>query len=334
MKRSYLLIKYLSLPALLLFLLAGCEKKDAYTTPVPKDVLQNDALKRKIGPNIVGDTIDFAYAMAILPSKGKLTSAEATASIEGATGTYMENRSFYSTGGGVDVGVTIGTPSVTSKNVTTVTFNKDTSAATLRYYYVIPEAARGQTVSFTFTAHSSNGETVSYKMGPYTISTMDAKRFIGIADGAKAYLSIADMTVYDAAGAAANAAKIDAVYLYRSLTTSAFNHALVSPAADAQYLPGVTLPAGVTNSTKMLKVFNLQDFNLAYLQYGIYIDDLDFQKLDLSNVPNYAINLKGEAGVWMETADGKYRAYVFINSIDNAGKKAVIGIKRYAVPGK
>lgn len=334
MKRSYLLIKYISLPALLLFLLVGCEKKDAYTTPVPKDVLQNDALKRKLGPNIVGDTIDFVYAMAILPSKGKLTSAEATASIDGATGTYMENRSFSTSTGGVDVPVTVGTPSVTSKNVTTVTFNKDTSAAALRYYYVIPEAARGQKVSFTFTAHSSNGETVSYKLGPYTISTMDAKRFIPITDGTTFYLSIANMAVYNAADAAANAAKVDAVYLYRNLTTSAFNHALVSPGADAQYLPGVTLPAGVNNSTKMLKVFSLQDFNLAYGQNGIYIDDLDFQQIDLSNVPNYAINLKNEAGVWMETADGKYRAYVYINSVDNAGKKMTIGIKRYTVPGK
>lgn len=145
-----------------------------------------------------------------------------------------------------------------------------------------------------------------------------------------AYVSIADMTAYNAASAAANAAKIDLVFLYRNLTTCAFDHALVSPAADPQYLPGVTLPAGVTNSTKMIKVFNLQDFNLARLQFGIYFDDGDFVQLDFTSSPNYAINLRAEAGAWVQTADGKYRAYVYINSVNSNGS-AVISIKRYAL---
>ena len=48
---------------------------------------------------------------------------------------------------------------------------------------------------------------------------------------------------------------------------------LVSPASDAAYLPGVTLPTGVNRSTKLRKVFGLQDRNLANLQFGIYIDE-------------------------------------------------------------
>jgi len=80
-----------------------------------------------------------------------------------------------------------------------------------------------------------------------------------------------------------------------------------------------------------VKVFNLQDYNLARLQYGIYIDDVDFQKLDFSTAPNFAINLKQEAGVWVETADGKYRAYVYINTANNTTKSAVISMKRYAM---
>jgi hypothetical protein len=93
----------------------------------------------------------------------------------------------------------------------------------------------------------------------------------------------------------------------------------------------------------MLKEFNLQDHNLApNLQYGgLFIDDVDFQKLDLTGDPNYAINLKQEAGAWVETADGKYRAYIFFNTV-TAPKAAsgtnpavpataVISIKRYAL---
>ena len=316
--------------AVFILLMSGC-KKEEYALPTPKDVLQNDVIKRTLGPNIVGQRIEFAYAMAILPSKGKLVTSEVEASIAGATGTFLENNSYYSDGGGVDRGILIGQPSVTSGTRTTVTFNKDTSAATLRYYYVIPEEARGKTVSFTFSAKSSNGEAVSYKMGPYTIAKMDMVRTLTITDGNAAYISIADMAVYNAANAAANAGKIDLVYLYRNLTTSTFAHALVSPAADTTYLPGITLPTGVNRSTKMKKVFNLQDYNLAQLQYGIYIDDVDFQQIDLSNEPNFAINLKAEAGVWVETADKIYRAYIYINSINNTAKSAVISIKRYAL---
>jgi len=322
-------IKYAVLTLLLPAMIA-CKKKD-YALPVPKDVLQNDCIKRTQGPNIVGQNIEFAYAMAILAEKGKLVSASVEASIDGAAGTWMENKSYYTNSGGIDIGVPVGNTFVTNKNVTTVTFNKDTNAATLRYYYVIPEAARGQSVSFTFSGESSNGETVSYKMGPYTIAKMDLKKNITVSDGNLAYLSIADMTAYNATDAAAKAGTIDLVYLYRNLTTSAFNHALVSPAADAQYLPGITLPNGVNRSTNERKTFNLQDFNMAQLQYGIYIDDLDFQQLNMSNEPNFAINLKQEAGVWVETADHKYRAYIYFNTANNTTKSAVLSIKRYTL---
>jgi hypothetical protein len=323
-------IKYTSLAIFLLVITVSCKKKD-YELPTPKDVLQNDCIKRTQGPNIVGQTIEFAYAMAIVAEKGKLTAARVEASIDGAAGTWLENKSYYTNNSGVDVGISVGNPSVTNKNITTVTFNTDTNAATLRYYYIIPEAARGQSVSFTFSAESSDGETVSYKMGPYTIAKMDMKKNIAVSDGNVMYISIADMAACNATDAAAKANSIDLVYLYRSISTSAFNHALVSPAADKQYLPGVTLPNGVNRSTFERKAFNLQDYNLAQLQYGIYIDDLDFQQLDMTNDPNYAINLKPEAGVWVETADHKYRAYIYINSANNSTKSAVLSMKRYAL---
>jgi hypothetical protein len=323
-------INYTSLAIILLATTVACKKKD-YELPTPKDVLQNDCIKRTQGPNIVGQTIEFAYAMAILAEKGKLTTARVEASIDGAAGTWLENKSYYTNNSGVDVGIPVGNPSVTNKNITTVTFNADTNAATLRYYYIIPEAARGQSVSFTFSAESSDGETVSYKMGPYTIATMDMKKNIAVSDGSVMYISIADMTAYNATDAAAKANSIDLVYLYRSISTSAFNHALVSPAADKQYLPGVTLPNGVNRSTYERKAFNLQDYNLAQLQYGIYIDDLDFQQLDMTNDPNYAINLKQEAGVWVETADHKYRAYIYFNTANNTTRSAVLSMKRYTL---
>lgn len=323
--------KKIQIPVLILIMLTSllaCTKQE-YTIPDPVSQLTNDCIKRTIGPNIVSLPIEFAYAMALPKINGKLVSAEVEASIAGASGTYLEHRSFYTNSSGVDVPVTVGTPSTTLDKVTKVNFSVDTNASTLRYYYVIPEAARGQSVSFTFTANSSDGKKATYKMGPYTISKMSIVKNLAVTNAANAFISIEDMAVYNSAAAATNAGKIDLVYLYRATPTT-FTHALVSPGADATYLPGVTLPSGVNRSTKLRKVFGLQDRNLSNLQYGIYVDDIDFLQLDMVDMPNYALGLKAESGVWLETADKKYRAYIFVNSINAAGS-AVISIMRYTL---
>jgi len=323
--------KNIQFPVLILIMLTSmlaCTKQE-YTIPDPVAQLTNDCIKRTIGPSIVSLPLEFAYAMALPKINGKLVSAEVEASIAGASGTYLENRSFYTNSSGVDVPVTVGTPSTTVDKITKVTFSVDTNASTLRYYYVIPEAARGQSVSFTFTANSSDGKKATYKMGPYAISKMSIVKNLAVSNGANAFISIEDMAVYNATAAATNAGKIDLVYLYRAAPTT-FTHALVSPAADVAYLPGVTLPTGVNRSVKLRKTFGLQDRNLSNLQYGIYVDDIDFQQLDMVDMPNYALGLKAESGVWVETIDKKYRAYIFVNSINAAGT-AVISIMRYTL---
>jgi hypothetical protein len=323
--------KNIKFPALILIMLTSllaCTKQE-YTIPDPVSQLTNDCIKRTIGPSIVSLPLEFAYAMALPKINGKLVSAEVEASIAGASGTFLEHRSFYTNSSGVDVPVTIGTPSTTVDKLTKVTFNVDTNASTLRYNYVIPEEARGKSVSFTFTATSSDGKTATYKMGPYAISKMAIKKNLAVSNGVNAFISIEDMAVYNATAAATNAGKVDLVYLYRATPTT-FTHALVSPGADAAYLPGVTLPSGVNRSTKLRKVFNLQDRNLSNLQYGIYVDDIDFTQLVMVDMPNYALGLRAEAGVWVETTDKKYRAYIFVNSINAAGT-AVISIMRYTL---
>ena len=323
--------KNIKFPALILIMLTSllaCTKQE-YTIPDPVSQLTNDCIKRTIGPSIVSLPLEFAYAMALPKINGKLVSAEVEASIAGASGTFLEHRSFYTNSSGVDVPVTIGTPSTTVDKLTKVTFNVDTNASTLRYNYVIPEEARGKSVSFTFTATSSDGKTATYKMGPYAISKMAIKKNLAVSNGVNAFISIEDMAVYNATAAATNAGKVDLVYLYRATPTT-FTHALVSPGADVAYLPGVTLPSGVNRSTKLRKVFNLQDRNLSNLQYGIYVDDIDFTQLDMVDMPNYALGLRAEAGVWVETTDKKYRAYIFVNSINAAGT-AVISIMRYTL---
>lgn len=328
MKNKYIL----SLLGLFVIFFTGCKEKD-YEVPKPKSGLQNDVIKRSLGPGIVGLDMEFAYAMALLPEQGKLTSATVTASIAGAAETYLDNKFYSTNSGGTEVGTVVGSPSVNSGNTTTVTYNADISAATLRYFYRIPEEARGKDVTFTFSVTASNGETISYKMGPYPIRRMDIKKALVVIDPTASYLSIADMAVYDAAFAAANPAKIDLVYLYRAITGVTFNHALVAPTASPEYRPGVTLPAGLTNKTKLIKAWDIRDQQLVIgtaVATSVFVDDVDLQQRNFTDAPDYAINTRAESGVWVETADGKYRAYIYINSVVNTAtsKQMTIGIKR------
>lgn len=338
-------LKYFIFLLSLATLMVGCEKEE-YKIPDPVSQLSNDVIKRSFGPNVVGLPIEFAYAMALPKEQGKLVSAQVEASIPGASGTFLEHRSFSTGTSGQDVPAVVASPSTNDAKATRVSFTVDTNAATLRYYYVVPEEARGSSVSFTFSVTSSDGKTATYKMGPYTVSKMDIKRNIAVSNNNLAYISIEDMAAYNATDAAAKANKIDLVYLYRT-TPAAFTHALVSPAADQQYRPGITLPAGVNRSTKVQKTFNLIDWNLvrslpflpnqpvtytSSTASGSYIEDKDFQEVKLSDAPNFATGLKAEAGTWVETADGKYRAFIFVNTINNnAGGSAVISILRYAL---
>src|SRR5690606_33203643 len=132
------MIRKLVYNATLLFcaaaLIVSC-KEEEYSVPTPKNGLQNDCMKKSVGPGVAGIDMEFMYAMAIQESEGKLVSAQVEASIPGAPETYLEHRSFHTDAIGDDIGVPVATPSVTNGAVTKVTFDVDTNAATLRYYY-------------------------------------------------------------------------------------------------------------------------------------------------------------------------------------------------------
>ena len=305
--------------------------------PIRGKDLSNDCYMRTLGPLVVGTNMEFVYAMALPRNKGKILSAKVEVTIAGDEGTYMENRSAHASATGQDEWVTIGEPCVTSGGKTEVTFSRDTCAAALRYYYKIPDAARGKEVSFTFTATCSTGESLSYKMGPYNIRDMYMKRSINVNEE-YCYISIADMAVYNATEAAANPSKIDLVYLYRDLNImegstniNVFAHAYVAPSCDPQWRPNLTIPSGVNNKTPIRKVYALRDRHLADLQYGVYVDDIDLRTIDFTNMPNYALRVLNEYGMWVETQDGKYRAYIYVNSINNGAKSAVISMKMLPV---
>ena len=322
MMKRYNKIASLILLLCLSFSFFACENEEEIA------LLKNNCLKRTLGPNVVGENIYFAYAMALPYHTGKIVSAQVEATIKGAEGTYLENNSYHTNAEGVDVPVRVGNPCTNKDNITQVEFCVDTCAATLRYYYKIPEEARGQSVSFTFSAKADNGETVYMAMGPYTIAKMEMKRNLKFDDD-DCYISIADMEIYNEAEAAANPDRIDLVYVWQREST--FRHSFAAPAADPQWLPGIILPPGVSKDTKMRKEFGMIDSHLTdEPNNGTYIDDIDFETIDLSNMPNYVINLKDKGGMWVETQDGKYRAFIYLNSLKTI-PGGTLSMKRYTV---
>lgn len=333
MKNKKYIFGFLSVFFLSAFFIA-CEKNE------DNPVFNNKCIKRSLGPNVWGNEIEFAYAMAIQASAGKLVSAQVEASIAGADGTWLEHRSYHTKLDGMDSAVVVGNPSITIDAITKVDFIADTCAATLRYYYLIPEDAKGKTVSFRFSAEATNGETVSYEMGSYEIVEMDMKLDMSIT-GSNCYISIEDMAVYNATAATEFPQKIDLVYLYRNYNVDsvAFNHAFVAPAADAnKYLPNVTLPEGVNRNTKIRDV-GIKDAHLARLhlknpaeaQPAIYIDDIDLREMNMSTMPNWALDIITNDGMWIETQDGKYKAYIYANNMNKGRVGGTISMKRYTM---
>ncbi len=130
MQRSY--FKYTLLLLSFLMGIMACDPSDHPTvTPLAKEGFQADVIKRSLGPNVVGIDIEFAFAMAMPAKMGKIVSAQVEASIPGATGTYLENKSYYTDGSGNDIGVTVGQPFLNEGKITKVNFTSDTSAAYL-----------------------------------------------------------------------------------------------------------------------------------------------------------------------------------------------------------
>ena len=102
-----------------------------------------------------------------------------------------------------------------------------------------------------------------------------------------------------------------------------------SPATDPQFIAisGI-VPAGATNSTPMEQRAQVHDAQLKGDNPAVYVDDLDFETLDLTGAMNYVLNLQKDDSAFMTTADGNYAAYIYVNSVDNSGK-ITVSIKRY-----
>ncbi len=310
----------------------SCKKEDEESGS-----LTNQFLKRTTAPLIVGEKIEFAYAMGT--TNGKLNSAQAVVNIPGAAGTIWEIVT-HRTVNALDITKVVGSNSLTNGGTSTVTI-LDTNATTLRYFYVIPEAARGKDINIQFSSTNKAGETATTNTPNYRISNMDMKRLIpvvGTPTGAR-FFSIADMKAYtqDEVDAGNLSSKIDFVYAYAATitpTTTAYNygHSLVSP-SEATYFPaGFSITSTWTKrSTSMERKLGntFYDGQLkGDVNNSIFVDDIDLIQQEFNGSAKFALTLLADASVFMKTADGKYTAIIYVNSINNAASSAVLSMKR------
>ncbi len=312
---------YMAIIALVFLASASCKKEE--------DVLKNDLLKINFAPLIIGQKIQFDYAMGTL--SGKLKTAWAEASIAGADGTGFEAYSWFNNIHGIDVPVKVADDLNTVNNVSTATFIVDTTAATLRYFYVIPDEARGRKLSFVFSSQTTLGDKTSRSSDEYKVSLMEMKRLINLTKDT-CYFSIADMKAYtrDEVESGNLQSKIDFIYAYRdSLNGFAYGHCLVSPATEAKFRPAdLIIPSACTNYTKMEKQYN-KDGQLKGSDIpSIYLSDNDLKTVDLTEAPDFVLHFINDGGAFMETQDGTYVAYVYFNSANVLKGMATISIKR------
>lgn len=310
--------------------LTSCDK----TTVEVQEPLKNDLLKKTTGPAVIGTRVEFVYAIGA--TEGNLQNVKAEASIPGATGTGFSGFSWYTDRNtGVDKPLLTASDTITNGAVSTAKIiDVNNKAVSLRYFYTVPEAARGQAFSVKFSGTSSTGKEVTISSPTYQVSKMDMSRLIVLEDAKKAYFSIADMTAYtkDEVDQKNLSGKIDFVYVYRpTISTYAFGHAMVS-LANKSYINDLAMPAAWTKAaTKLDKRVDIRDAQLRGGGFDSYIDDIDLQQTTFPNAADYAYGFAADQGAFVTSADGTYVAYIFVNAVNNTTKTMTVSIKRLKI---
>lgn len=316
----------ISIMALAIALLVSCSGKDTDTA----SCLGNDCINRYYYvPYIVGSEMEFAYAMFMPKGTGRIDEAKVTCSIPGAEGTYLENNAYDTDEYGQDRPHRIGPPCTADNGCYIVKFEVDTVAATLRFHYVIPEEARGRNIRFHFDVKAGS-QRASYDTPEYQVRKMDMKLDIAMTKS-RCFFSMEDMAAYTAEEAESAGATIDFVWGYSTAFGANEDRSFFANAARLEKFSSFfsqTTPVVQLNDTRKMYRFTIIEPQLSRQEFdGFYIDDRDFETLKLDCDSDGLIGINNRNGFWMETSDGKYRAYVYCNAI--SAEACTISVKRY-----
>ncbi len=307
----------------LIAVFSACEKEE-------ESPLSNDLLKKSSGPIIVGNTIEFAYAIGST-DHSKLKAVEITASIAGNMGTGISTHSRKtSPSGGQEEAVLIATKTDTDGAISRA-YLVDTIAATIRYFYVVPEEARGKQLKFSFRSTSETGG-ASIASQTYNVSNVDIFKGLIMTSGNECYFSLETMQAYTKEQVTSQGleSKIDFVYIYKPTMGSGwtFGHGLVAPSNEEGYLLPNEIPAGASNKTLLERKYWPDGQLKISGTPTIYVDESDFRKAAFDGTITHAYGLGTDQGVLIKSQDGKYIAYLYINATSSNTKKIEFAVKR------
>lgn len=292
--------------------------------------LRNDLLRKDSGPVLVGNTLEFAYAIGSTDGT-PIKAVEITASIPGAEGTGIARNSRYTNpNNGEEEEVRIATETRTEGTVSKA-YIVDTIAATVRYFYVVPKEARGSRIKFHFRSITGSGE-ASVQSPEYTVSSVEIFKDLSLSAGQRSCFSLETMQSYSVAQVEelGIADKIDFIYTYKPSMGSGwtFAHGLVSPSNEKGYLYPVEIPTGAANRTLMEKRYWPDGQLKTSGVPTIYVDEIDLRQATLDGVTAHAYELGQDQGVLIKSHDEKYIAYLYINETSGNLQRMNFGIKR------
>ena len=288
----------------------GCSEDDV----VPS--VQNDFLLKSQGPAIVGDTVEFAYAAATL--EGHIQAMYAKPTIPGGIGTGFDSHAYSVDAVGNEVGIELARPQSEGESNAAL-FNVDTNAVTLRYYYVVPESARGLQFSIQFSVETTSGKTTSLASATYNVAKLKIEREVVMTDNDKCYFSLARMKAYTEQEVIDQgiADQIDFRYIYDALNPDGipYGHALVSLGTEERYLNGRIIPSSFgTSTSKIEKRAFVNDMQLSEMLPATFVDDIDLETVDLTQTNDFILGINTRNSAFVETSDGRYRGFLFFKS--------------------
>lgn len=340
------IIKYLAALGLLMisFTFFSCEKSNDYELITYLD--------KSYGPNIVGQQVDFSFAIAS-NDESSLKNFEISASIAGQTGTTADTKCYWTLLNGVTYnkemlsGIsTVG--KVTSGSVidgiiweTGSASGYSSKAVTIRYSYIVPEEARGKNLQFNVKFTTVKGSEQSFSTITYNVEKMDMVKDIVLTDltanTGKNYFSISELKAYTKTEVETlnKSAVIDFIYRYSTApivtpggTSVTLNTCIAAP-SNLVYLNSSYVPATWSKNATLIESRKWDDMQLKGNTPNSYITDLDLKSTSFNGKTFGEYNLKKDFSVVIKTADGKYLAFIYLKSVGTG--TITIGVKRLAI---
>jgi hypothetical protein len=326
------------------FTFSSCEKDEDYE--------RVQYLKKTYGPVIVGHQVDFSFAIAS-DDGSSLKNFEITATYPGQTGTTADTKCYWTLLDGVTYNKEMLSGIITDGRVTSGSVidgikwemgsvsGYSSQAVTIRYFYIPPEEARGKKLQFDISYTTVNGSEKSYSTIEYNVEKMDMVKDVVLTDPAgntgRNYYSLSELKAYTQAEVEAEnkSAVIDFVYRYTtsSIPTPGGNTitlgTCISAPSHAVYMNTNYIPAAWSKNATLIEYRKWDDMQLKGNTPNSYVTDLDLQSTSLNGNTFGEYGIKKDFSLLMQTADGKYLAFVYFKTVGTA--TVTIGIKRLQI---